>query len=117
MSENQIQLENHLLVCIQVNVAVEDLEEYRYLKSHFCGRVLYAHKEDLGTMELAPRTQQGIVFVCGDIQLLRDKKKHVLGNVKIIKRFSFNTEGIDGLEYVPLGEVSAFDPNEESCIC
>lgn len=117
MSENQLSLENHLLVCVEVNVDEKDLSEYLYLKSNFCGRVLYAHEKDLGTLDLTPQTPRGIVYVCGDIQLLYAKRKNVTGNVKVIKEFSFNVEGRDNLEYVTLGEVSAFYSIQHLSIC
>ncbi|EPS45652.1 hypothetical protein H072_346 [Dactylellina haptotyla CBS 200.50] len=105
MSENQLRLDNHLLVCVEVDVRDEDLSEYLYLKANFCGRVVIAHEEDLGKLDMSPQTRQGIVYVCGDIGLLYTKRKNVLGNIKVIKEFSANVEGREGLDVVTLGEV------------
>ena len=106
MSENQLLLEDHLLLCIEVDVDECDLNEYLYLKSHFCGRVLCTHGKDLGTLDLTPQTENGIVYVCGDIQLLYAKRKNVIDKVKVIKEFSYNVKGRDDVEFVALGEVS-----------
>ncbi|KAF3915751.1 hypothetical protein ABW20_dc0102138 [Dactylellina cionopaga] len=105
MSENQLSLENHLLVCVDVNVGEKDLNEYLYLKSNFCGRVLCAHEKDLGTLEFSPQTPHGTVYVCGNIRLLYAKRKNVISSVKVIKEFSFNVDGLNELEYVTVGEV------------
>ena len=105
MSENQLNLENHILVCIEVNVAEEDLEEYRYLKSNFCGQVLYPKKEDLATLKLNPRSRHGIIFVCGNVKLLNDLDKDMISKIKVIVDFSFNIKSMGNVETVTLGEV------------
>jgi hypothetical protein len=109
MSENRLSLDSHLLLCVEDNdfsIDEEHLSDYVYLKSNFCGRVVCLCEDDLGTWELAPPTPHGSVYVYGNIKLLYDVRKTIIGGAKAIKEFSYNVDGISGLEYVALGEVS-----------
>lgn len=108
MSENQLSLERHLLIRIEdigTNVNEEKLNEYVFLKSNFCGRVLYLREEELETLELPP-TPHGSVYVCGNIKLLYEHKRDIVHTVKVLEDFSYNVKGIPGLKYATLGEVS-----------
>lgn len=108
MAENRLLLDNHLLVCIDVFVDKEDLHEYAYLRSNFCGRVVYASAKDLGTLDFSTTTTNVVVYVCGNIGLLRAKRKNVLGKVNVVKEFSHSIERDDAWELVTLGQVSCF---------
>lgn len=105
MDENPLRLEDHVLLCVEINVEKEDLSEYLYLKSHFCGRVICIDEKNRTTLNHTPQTPNGILYVCGDVRLFWDKRKNAVGNLKIIKEFSYNTEVTDHLQYVTLGEV------------
>ncbi|KAF3909725.1 hypothetical protein AA313_de0209290 [Arthrobotrys entomopaga] len=108
MSENQLNLENHILLCIEVNDLKDDhdLNEYLYLKANFCGRVLTFQTHKLVDLDLSmQQTRYGIVYACGNIEALRQWRDIDLYRVKVIKEFSYNLKGRDGLDCVTLGEV------------
>ncbi|KAK6538642.1 hypothetical protein TWF694_010220 [Orbilia ellipsospora] len=106
MSENQLNLRNHTLLCVEVNnLKDDDLNEYIYLKANFCGRVLTLRGDDLATLELQQH-QQGTVYVCGNIKILYAEWKEVeTQKFKVIKEFSHNCKGREGVDFVTLGEV------------
>jgi hypothetical protein len=113
MAENRINLDNHLLLCVEDNdlsTKQDILDEYVYLKSNFCGRVVCLRKEDSATWDFTVSKPHGIIYMCGDLKLLYGKTKAITKNVKVIKEFSCDAEDTLGLEYVTLGEVSLIAP-------
>ncbi len=109
MSENKINLGNHVLVCIDVSLNEAHLNEYQYLRSNFCGRVLDEHREDFASSKITSGASQGTLYFCGNVQLFQASNKDAIGKfelIKVIKELSYDAESIPDIEYVTLGEVN-----------
>ena len=89
MSENQLKLDRHFLLCIgNIKSSLKDeiLDEYIYLKSNFCGRVQYLQDEDIENLDVAALAPHGNVYMCGDVKLLYDESEAIPSNITSYQR-------------------------------
>ncbi|EME46243.1 hypothetical protein DOTSEDRAFT_32894 [Dothistroma septosporum NZE10] len=97
-------LDQHLLVCYQVQVTGQLLGELDYLTSRFCGCVF--HLDDDGLQNLSPLSADGNIYFCGDAAAMRGVPRTTDTKARIVRELCTNTsKDSEHFDYVSLGEV------------
>lgn len=105
MTENTLNLESNLLLCIEIDSDKLDWSEYTTLKKQFCGRVVDVPYDDIAVMDLVETGSKGGMYACGNIGILFELGRDVLEKVSVVEELSWNVIGSDHVRYATLGEV------------